>query len=237
MLGSSLVGRQSRCSIRSVLKTIALHSVSQTDDEPLDSDSAQEDSMSITSKAEFRDSSKVRTDPTLPVSRERTENVFKIAFTPINWSRRTVADHEDKPRTGTNNSTISAVSVPRAHITPSSSPHPEETQSKPSSSTPPASPNFLTPLDPEYHNNTIPPPAKPFHHPHSKPRPLSNYVWTMASVQGAMDYCNIQHNMELDLPYLKTMVAIDNYRKGVRGREPTAQELVEGLGELYGYGG
>lgn len=43
--------------------------------------------------------------------------------------------------------------------------------------------------------------------------------------------------MELDLPYLKTMVAIDNYRKGVRGREPTAQELVEGLGELYGYGG
>lgn len=213
--------------------------MSQIDDGTSDSDSPQDGTMSIPSTADVGDSSKVRAGLALPGSTEPTDNVFHIAFTPINWSPRAVAGSEGNPQTRTNTSHISAASFPRAHIPPSSSSQPEETQTTPSSSTPPAPPaprKPLTPLDPSYYHQTIPPPAKAAHHLHPKPRPLSNYVWTMASVQGAIDYCNIQHAMALDLPYLKKMVAVSNYKKGIRGREPMPRELVEGLGEMYGYG-
>jgi len=197
-----------------------IEGVSQADDETSDYELAKDEAVSIMSTADVGDSSKVRTGLALPGSPELTDNVFHIAFTPINWSPRTVAGSEGNPQTRTNTSNFSAPSVPRAHTTPSSMPQSEETR----------------PVAPAYYNNTITPKAKPAHHPHSKPRPLSAYVWTTASVQGAIDYCNIQHDMELDLPYLRTMVAVSNYKKGLRGREPMPRELVEGLGELYGYG-
>jgi len=99
-----------------------------------------------------------------------------------------------------------------------------------------ASSKLSTRLDPEWYNNVVPPKPKPANHPHSRSPPISDYTWTVAGVQGAIDVCNSQRNMALDMPYLKTMVAIDNYRKGIHGREPTPWELVQALQELYGYG-
>lgn len=213
--------------------------MSQADDESSDFDPAQDNTAGIPRAGADANSSNIVGSPILPDSHNPADNVLSIEFTPINGPARKVAFNEGDFETTATASNNRKAPIPVIQITPPSRSQTEETEiaaplSAPSAPSDPT--RTLTRLDPEWYDNVVPPKAKPANHPHSKPRPISAYVWTLASVQGALDVCNIQRNMALDMPYLKTMVAINNYTKGIHGREPTSWELVTALQDLYGYG-
>lgn len=211
---------------------------SLADNESSDLDLAHDDTAGIPSAAADGDTSNVRTVPVQSSSHDPADDVFSISFTPVNRSTRVHAGNESNSRTTTGTS-VETAPMPSIQMTPQSRSQTEETEIAVSSSEPsePSAPTrTLTRLDPEWYDKVVPPKAKPANHPHSKPRPISDYVWTMATVQGAIDACNVQRNMALEMPYLQTMVAMDNYRRGIHGRKPTPWELVTALQDLYGYG-
>lgn len=216
-----------------------MEELSLADDGSSDSDPDQDDTASIPNAAADVDTSKVRKSCVLSESHVPVDIVFGFPSTSINGPTGIVAIGTGDLETMTTTSNIGPAPIPSIQITPPSRFQREETEIAASSlepSVPTAPTRTLTRLDPEWYNNVIPPEAKPANHPHSKSRPISDYVWTMATVQGAIDACNIQRNMALEMPYLKTMVAIDNYKRGIHGREPTPWELVTALQDLYGYG-